>query len=182
MVRCQRHVSETAERYCDRSALPCLVAPQDPGARAFFRDLAVSPGRQAANTHHPFNTIGRVAGLFCRSTVNRKFAFLLTLDMTIEGPLLRCKLKCCHVVWAPPDDHQPRCFRVNGFVREIQWLRVENNRTPILAHRGRPRSDAVDRSGPSSQPGPKDDYRSTTDVTWFFISNSIRGCPCIAAV
>jgi hypothetical protein len=71
VVRCQRHVSETAERYCDRSALSCLLAQRDPGARAFPRDLAVSSCRQTANAHHPVNTIGRVVGLSCRSTVNR---------------------------------------------------------------------------------------------------------------
>ena len=35
MVRCQQHVSETAERNCDRSALTCQVAQRAAGARAY---------------------------------------------------------------------------------------------------------------------------------------------------
>ena len=71
MVRCQRHVSETAERYCDRSPLPCLVTQRAPGSRTYSGDLAVSPARQTADSHYPVDTIGRVIGLSCRSTVNR---------------------------------------------------------------------------------------------------------------
>ena len=74
MVHCQRHVSEKAEQYCDRSALPCREAQRDPGARAVSRDLAVSGGRETANAHHLVNTIGRVVSLACCSTVNRNLS------------------------------------------------------------------------------------------------------------
>ena len=97
-MRCQRHVSETAERHCDRSALPCLVAWRDPGARAFSRDLAVSSGCQTANAHHPVNTIGWVVGLSLRGACSLcACAWFLPLIVVIGQPAIPCSRSpaCC---------------------------------------------------------------------------------------
>jgi hypothetical protein len=117
--RCRRYVSETVDRYCDRSALPCLLAQRDPSC-----DLEVCPARQTADAHYLGNAI-RLGWAFAAVPVPflmsqlQKVAFLpfgpsllrmpglIVSECVLSDPLLpvdpaQRATPCCHNITSLP--------------------------------------------------------------------------------